>query len=168
MIHHRREKSPFKTQKLRDLSDHENEMLGNIKQIIQGDTHKDNIGLLPGFISQDSQARPLVIGIEILQKVFGDHGLFDLHNFVINITSWEYVLVGVDGDRERINLIKIIPKSNNFLLIAARRANGYFMLTHFEIISKNGNELKNLLKRGDVLDRSGRTPSLIETGLPSC
>jgi hypothetical protein len=34
------------------------------------------------------------------------------------------------------------------------------MATYFEVIAKNGNKLKNLLLRGDLLDQSGRTPSL--------
>lgn len=167
MNNHQQGKSPFRTKKLRDLDEKETELITCIEEILSGSNEQDILETLPEFVSHDSKKRPLVISLKILQKIFKDHGLFDMHNFIINMTSWEYVLKCVDGDSDRINLIKLIPKSNNFFLIGARRINGYFILTHFEVIAKNGNELKNLLRRGDVLDRSGRTPSLIETGLPS-
>ena len=50
----------------------------------------------------------------------------------------------------KICLIKEIPGSENILLIAALRANGYFVLSHYEVEILKDNQLKSLLGSGDV------------------
>lgn len=72
---------------------------------------------------------------------------------IINIHDWEYATTNVLGNPDKINLIKSIPNSDNYLLIAAIRINGFFVLTHFETETKGDINLKRLLGRGNVISR---------------
>lgn len=90
---------------------------------------------------------------EIVEKIESDHGTICPENMIINIHEWEYFIKDVDDKLGRINLIKMIPNSDNYLVIAASQDNGFYIVTHFETESKNGNNLKRLLKRGNVISR---------------
>lgn len=61
--------------------------------------------------------------------------------------------------KDKINLIKNIPNSDNFLLIGAVRDNGFYIITHFETEVLQGNELKSLLGRGDLISKDTRPGS---------
>ena len=50
----------------------------------------------------------------------------------------------------------------NHFVVAAHKVDGFFIVTHFEVVTKVRTKLKRLLKRGDALDRFGRTPSDFE------
>lgn len=161
-------KSPFKSKVMRGLSPQEGLIRREIIKLDQGMVENVEICRIPGFVTEDGKERSLILNREILEKVTGDHGIFSFENLIISSQDWEYAIKNVRNISNRINLIKIIPGTENFLVVGAFRINGYLAVTHFEVISKNGRELKNLLEKGDTLDRSGRTPSLVETGLPSC
>lgn len=61
----------------------------------------------------------------------------------------------VRGNRDKINLI--YPTTDEgFLRIAANRDNGFYIVTHYENIGGKSQKLKNLLEKGDFLDRNGR------------
>ena len=54
---------------------------------------------------------------------------------------------------DKINLIKTIPNSENYLLIAANRDNGFYAVTHFETETSDHINLQRLLGRGSVVSR---------------
>lgn len=154
----KKEKSLFKSAQIRLLFDGEQVLARELAVFAEDDRSEISLALLPGIISFDLKPRFLFIAKEILNKILSDHGMFTIENLIITLADWDYVLQNVKGDPDRINLIKKIPNSNNFFVVGAKRINGFFMLTYFEYSSKYGNELKNLLEKGDALDRSGRTP----------
>ena len=107
---------------------------------------------------------------DIVLKIRSKHGDIDLANLLINAHDWDHVIKNLDRDKDKINLIKLIPNSDNFLLIGAVRNNGFFILTHFETEVMQGNELKSLLGRGDLISkdtRPGSHSSSIETSSQS-
>ncbi len=160
MRKHKQGKTPFKSGKIRKLEPHEFEIHEKITAVISGELKDCIIATIPGFISFDGRERVLVFSAFIALKILGDHGTFHGENLLVSANEWDFIVKNIQGNPDKINLIKIIPETGNFLLIGAIRDNGFFMLTHFETIVVTGNELKNLLKRGDALDRSGRTASL--------
>ena len=122
------------------------------------------VAVVPAFLSQDGQKRDLVFSKMIADKIRGDHGEFLPENFVINANDWDGALVNMRSFRNgileppnsnRINLIKKVPDSSTFLLIAAEKQNGFFVLTHFGTVMSGGNELKSLLGRGDLIGPTG-------------
>lgn len=89
------------------------------------------------------------------------HGQMIPENLIINANDWDGALknvrdpAGKSPDPDKINLLKRIPDSDNVLVIGATRSNGFFMVTHYEVVPKSGNEIKSLLGRGDLLSSSG-------------
>jgi hypothetical protein len=158
MKQHRHGKSPFKANLIRNLTTFEKITLEKLGGFSLKSQDMCTLGDLPEFVSFDNKPRPLILSRTVLEKIISDHGTFSYENLIITTHDWEYVIKNIRNDPDRINLIKKIPKSNNFLLIGAIRNNGFFMLTYFETITTTPRTLKNLLVRGDTLDRSGRTP----------
>jgi hypothetical protein len=155
-------KSPFVSARIRELTNEEKILEAIAKAIIAGVTDDNSIGVVPAFVSADGKVRELIFSHAIADKIeVGEdaHGEIPTENLIINANDWDYVVRNAKGDPNKINLIKKIPNSDNFLTIGANKVNGYYMVTHFETISKNHHELKNLLLTGDVLDKFGRTPS---------
>lgn len=151
-------KSKFVTPAIRLVEKNEMSVLQKINDVVSGKFKKEAIARIPTFVSFDGRERPLIFSSETSKKV-NQHGEIIPDNLLFTANDWDYAIKNIDGNKDKINLIKQIPNSDNFLVIGANRDNGYFIVTHFEYVSKTGKELKNLLKkRGDVLDRLGRTP----------
>lgn len=151
-------KSSFKTLALRALTPQENSSLIRVNSVLNGESKTEIIAHTPGFVANDGKERPLVFSSDIANKI-KNHGDVVPENLVLNANDWDYAIKNVDGNPDKINLIKKIPGGNDFLVIGANRDNGFFTVTHFEYTSKNGRELKNLLQnKGDALDKFGRTP----------
>lgn len=151
-------KTQFKSPQIRDLKPEEQVSLQKVNAVLNGTSKTEIIAHTPDFVSNDGKERPLVFSSEIANKI-KSHGNLIPENLVLNANDWDYAIKNVDGNPDKINLIKKIPNSDNFLVIGANRDNGYFTVTHFEYSSKNGQELKNLLQnKGDALDKFGRTP----------
>lgn len=154
-------KTQFKSGQIRDLKSEEQSSLQKVKAVLDGKSKTEVIAHTPGFVSFDGKERPLILSSDIKNKITNDHGKISAENLVINANDWDAVLKNVkspDGKKinpDKINLIKKIPGSNNVLVIAANRDNGFFTVTHYELISDSGNELKSLLGRGDLFNRSG-------------
>ncbi len=159
MRRNRKGKSPFKEKILRNLTQPEVYLSSAISKVIKGNLNQVAIAEIPDFVSIDKKSRPLIFSYATAAKIIRDHGTFSIENLIISADSWEWIIKNIHNDPDKINLIKRIPGGNRFFLIGANRVNGYFMVTYFEMGSKKGNQLKNLLGRGDTLDRSGRTPS---------
>ncbi len=146
-------KSLFISNQIRDLNNKEKRYNKKIKKLLNKDSQIENIGYIPSNLSHDNKERRIVLSREIVDKIEFDHGPICSENMIINIHDWEYATTNVLGNPDKINLIKSIPNSDNYLLIAAIRINGFFVLTHFETEAKNGNNLKRLLDRGSVVNR---------------
>ena len=151
-------KTPFISQAIRKLSNEEKEIALKINKIKQGKLLAYCIATIPSFASMDGKIRALILSYPIVKKVAGDHGSIPTANLVINANDWDYLIKKYHKSNEKINLIKKIPRSFNYLILSGERQDGYFMLTQHEVISKKGNKLKNLLHRSEVFDRTGRTP----------
>ncbi len=153
MEYRKPKKSLFISKQIRNLNSEEKIYLENLKKVLNKESDIETIGNIPGYLCFDKKERPLILSREIVDKIENDHGSICSQNMIINIFEWEYATTNVLGNPDKINLIKNIPDSDNYLLVAAVRINGFFVLTHFEIEAKNGNNLKRLLDRGSVLNR---------------
>ena len=151
--HKKPKKSLFISKKIGRLNSKEKRYYKRLQKILHKESLIETIGYIPGILSYDNKQRPLVLSREIVDKIESDHGPICPENMIININDWEYATTNVLGNPDKINLIKKIPNSDNYLLVAAIRINGFFVLTHFETEAKNGTNLKRLLDRGSVLNR---------------
>ncbi|MBC7981449.1 hypothetical protein H7X65_00030 [Candidatus Parcubacteria bacterium] len=147
------EKSLFISKQIRGLRNKENRYCKKLKRLLNKESMMATIGYVPGNVSVDGEERSLFLSREIVNKIENDHGPICPENMIITVFEWEYAIVNVDNKPDRINLLKTIPESENYLVIAANRYNGFYTVTHFETESKNGNNLKRLLKRGNVVNR---------------
>jgi hypothetical protein len=152
-------KTYFVSLQIRELTKEERLALDVVRDVLCGRADREVIGKIPACLSIDNKDRPLVLDKSIVNKIRGDHGNIVAENLVINVHDWDFGIKNMDKDPDKITLVKTIPSSQNYLIAGAKRDNGFFMVTHFEVITKFPRKLKHLLKRGDVLDHSGRTPS---------
>jgi hypothetical protein len=146
-------KTPFISKQIRSLNKMEMIYLYRLNQVINHKSNKESIAYLPYNVSIDNKIRSLIISREIIDKIEFDHGPICAENMIINAHEWDYIITNVDNNIDRINILKLIPGSNNYLLIAANRDNGFFIVTHFETKSNNNKNLKRLLGRGNVISR---------------
>ena len=153
-------KSLFISKQIRDLSDEEERYLKDVKNVITFKVDNCIISYLPEYVSYDQKIRPLILSKEIVLKIKNKHGNIIIKNLLINAHDWDYILQNVDKIKDKINIIKKVPNSDNFLIIGAVRDNGFFILTHFETEVLQGNELKSLLGRGDLISKDTRPGSL--------
>lgn len=133
-------KTLFVSSAIRQIKANEESIYEKIKLVIQGDLDQIEISKIKGFVSQDGKERPLVFSSMIAQKIIRDHGIFPPENLFISATEWEYIIQNVDGNPDKINLIKKNPDSNNFLVIGANRNNGFFLLLHTLSINRKMEE----------------------------
>lgn len=158
----KRAKTQFISGKIRELLINEQVSLRTVVSVLFGTTKIGRIAVVPSFASGDLRERPLIFSKFIAAKIFKGHGEFLPENFVINANDWDGLLRNVSDtvtgskDQDRINLLKKIPCSRNYLLIAANKDNGFFVVSHFETIDGNGNKLKSLLGRGELFSKSGK------------
>lgn len=153
-------KSQFISKQIRELNEVEKEFLQDLKDFIYLKKDKCIIPYLPQYISSDSKIRSLILSKEIVIKIINKHGKIPVNNLLINANDWDFIIQNIDKIKDKINIIKQIPNSDNFLLIGAVRDNGFFILTHFETEVLQGNELKSLLGRGDLISKDARPGSL--------
>jgi len=153
----------FISKQIRKLTRTEDKYIINIFEILQGKKEQNIITYLPDYISYDNKIRPLILNKDIIIKIENKHGKIPIENLLINAHDFDYALINFDNIKEKINLIKLIPDSNNFLLISAIKINGYFMLTHFETEVLKDNELKSLLGRGELVSSDARPGSKISS-----
>lgn len=146
-------KSLFISKQIRGLNKKENRYNKKLKRLLNKEVLIETIGYIPSRLSFDNKKRPLILSREIVGKIENDHGSICSENMIINIFEWEYATTNVLGNPNKINLIKNIPNTDNYLLIAAIRNNGFFVLTHFETKTKGDINLKRLLGRGNVISR---------------
>jgi hypothetical protein len=152
-------KTRFVSLEIRELTKEERKALDVVRDVLCGRILRDVIGKIPAFLCLDDKDHPLVLDKFIVDKIRRDHGNIVAENLVINVHDWDFGIKNMDKDPDKITLVKTIPSSQNYFIAGAKRDNGFFMVTHFEVITKFPRKLKHLLKRGDVLDHSGRTPS---------
>lgn len=146
-------RSRFIHKQIRLLNDNEKAFLAELKKVITLKVEQVIIGNIPSFFSTDGKARSLILHKDVVKKIQDKHGEIIIENLLINTHDWDIGIKNMDNIYQKINLIKLIPESKNFLLIGAEQRNGYFILTHFETEVLQGNELKSLLGRGDFFNR---------------
>ncbi len=155
-------KTRFATGKMRKLRKKEGRRLQALNLLIFRKTRIAVVASIPAFVSSDGKPRDLIFSQMILDKVVRDHGEFIPENFVINANDWDAVLRNIldthTGERrsDKINLLKRIPRTGNYLLIAANKDNGFFIVSHFETLDSDGTKLKSLLGRGELFSKSGK------------
>jgi hypothetical protein len=158
-----RGKSPFVSPQIRTLTEKEKPFAAIAERVLLKRLKRGVIAIIPAFVSYDNKERKLIFSVVVANKIQegeNAHGEISVENLIINANDWDYAIRNAKGNADKINLIKSAPNTHNFFIIGANRVNGYYMATYFEVIATNGNKLKNLLLRGDLLDQSGRTPSL--------
>jgi hypothetical protein len=149
-------KSEFISKELRELTDTEQYYKYKISSMFKEDLKICTLSLLPAFVSNDNKRRSLILNHSIIKKIERGHGKIIIDNLIINANNWDYVIKNVEGNINKINLIKLIPETTHFLTIGANRINGYFIVTHYESSPKKHSTLKNLLKnKGDSLNHIG-------------
>lgn len=146
-------KTPFISKQIKPLDKMEMIYLYRLNQVINNKSKRESIAYLPCDVSSDNKIRQLIISREIVEKIESDHGPICAPNMIINAHEWDYILMYSIEGIEKINLIKRIPNSFNYLLIAANKDNGFFIVTYFETKSMDDKNLKRLLGRGNVLSR---------------
>lgn len=146
-------KSLFIHKQIRSLTNTEIPFLLEVEKVIKENITEVIIGHIPKIFSADSKIRPLMLHKDIVKKIQDKHGKIIIENLIINAHSWDIGIRNLDRISEKINLIKMIPNSQNFLLIGAEQRNGYFILTHFETEVLQDNQLKSLLGRGDYFNQ---------------
>jgi hypothetical protein len=149
-------KTLFTPKAIRALSVSETLFIPKVLAVLNGLSVEEVIATIPGFISYDGQQRSLVFSREIADKIQKDHGHIVPENLIINAHDWDYVIRNVNGNPDKINLIKQ-TSGDGFIRIGANRDNGFYIVTHYENREGKGQKLKNLLLQGDFLDSSGRT-----------
>jgi hypothetical protein len=153
MINQKPKKSLFIHKIISNLNNEEMLYCENLKKVLDNKSNIEIIAYIPKAVSHDNRERPLILSNEIVDKIQFDHGHICPENMIINAHEWEYILMYKYKDIDKINLIKRIPDSHNYLLIAANRFNGFFIVTHFETQSIDNKNLKRLLNRGNVISR---------------
>jgi len=140
---------------IRKLNKNESIYRQRLKLLIENEVNEVIISILPIFASYDNKIRPLIFDKNILNKIETNHGKIIPENLIINANDWDYVIKNVDGNRDKINLIKMI-NNKHYLTIGVNRFNGFFIVTHYESRPKKINTIKNLLiNKGDSLNRIG-------------
>lgn len=124
-----------------------------IKNILQDKSIYENIGYVPGSVSLDGKERSLVLSRKIIKKIQFDHGKICPENMVINAHRWDYIVSYLYNNIDKIILIKQIKDCHDYLVIAANRNNGFYVVTHFEVEAIDNKNLKRRLGRGNVLSR---------------
>lgn len=149
-------KTIFKYNKnIRKLNKNESIYMQRLKLLIDDELDEIIISILPIFASYDYKIRPLIFNKNILHKIEVNHGKIIPENLIINANDWDYIIKNVDGNRDKINLIKMI-NDRHYITIGANRFNGFFVVTHYESRPKKINTIKNLLiNKGDSLNRIG-------------
>ncbi len=135
------------------LNKREEMYLWKIKNIIKYKSTHENIGYVPESLSKDAKVRPLILSRSILHKIQSDHGHICPENMIINAHRWDYIVSYPYNNVDKIVLVKNIPNSRNYFVLAANRNNGFYIVTHFEVEAMTGKNLKRLLGRGNVLSR---------------
>lgn len=152
-------RSIFISTNIRELNSIELQFFPQAYRVLIRESDMEMIANIPPNFSVDEISRPIVLSKDIVIKIEEKHGKINITNLLINAHSWDIAIKNMDHNPNKINLIKLIPNSNNFLLIGAIRNNGYFILTHFETEVRYGNELKSLLGRGDLVSEDARPGS---------
>lgn len=146
-------KSQFTSKIITNLKAEQSFFCERAKVLLKRESVLETLVFLPGKLSKDGKVRPLVLSLEIVDKIQSDHGNIIPENLICNAHDWEFATIDMDNNPDKINLIKLIPETDNYLLIAANRDNGFYTVTHFETQTTNNRNLKRLLNRGNVLNR---------------
>lgn len=127
-----------------DISWVEKEYSDNYDKIVSWEWDNLAVWKIDWSIAYDGKERPAIFSQAIKDKIDKDHSL-DKQNLLWTIDKPDYIIKDFDKekypDRDKINLIRKIPWTNNFVLVSAERQNGFFILTNYEIHRNNANQM---------------------------
>ena len=143
-----------------DLSGVKEEYQRNYDKIVNREGDNLEVGRIDWKVAYDGKERPAIFSQAIQNKIVWDHWL-DKANLLATVNQPDYIIKNVDGKADKINIIKKIEWTNDFVLIAADRQNGYFILSNYEVKSRNSKRLIKSLSRWEVvIDNVGDSSSL--------
>lgn len=143
-----------------DLSGVKEEYQRNYDKIVNREGDHLEVGRIDWKVAYDGKERPAIFSQAIQNKIVWDHWL-DKANLLATVNQPDYIIKNVDGKADKINIIKKIEWTNDFVLIGADRQNGYFILSNYEVKSRNSKRLiKNLSRWEVVIDNVGDSSSL--------
>lgn len=143
-----------------DLSGVKEEYQRNYDKIVNREGDNLEVGRIDWKVAYDGKERPAIFSQAIQNKIVWDHWL-DKANLLATVNQPDYIIKNVDGKADKINIIKKIEWTNDFVLIAADRQNGYFILSNCEVKSRNSKRLIKSLSRWEVvIDNVGDSSSL--------
>ena len=143
-----------------DLSGVKEEYQRNYDKIVNREGDNLEVGRIDWKVAYDGKERPAIFSQAIQNKIVWDHWL-DKVNLLATVNQPDYIIKNVDGKADKINIIKKIEWTNDFVLIAADRQNGYFILSNYEVKSRNSKRLIKSLSRWEVvIDNVGDSSSL--------
>lgn len=127
-----------------DISWVDKEYSDNYDKIVSWELVEWPVGKIDWSIAFDGKERPAIFSQTIKDKIDKDHSL-NKENLLWTIDKPDYIIKDFDKvknpDKDKINLIRKIPWTNNFVLVAAERQNGFFILTNYEIHRNNANQM---------------------------
>lgn len=132
-----------------DISWVEKEYSDNYDKIISWEWDNLAVWKIDWSIAFDGKERPAIFSQAIRDKINKDHSL-DKQNLLWTIDKPDYIIKDFDKaknpDKDKINLIRKIPWTNNFVLVAAERQNWFFILTNYEIHRNTENKMMKEIK----------------------
>ena len=143
-----------------DLSGVKEEYQRNYDKIVNREGDHLEVGRIDWKVAYDGKERPAIFSQAIQNKIVWDHWL-DKANLLATVNQPDYIIKNVDGKADKINIIKKIEWTNDFVLIGADRQNEYFILSNYEVKSRNSKRLIKSLSRWEVvIDNVGDSSSL--------
>lgn len=129
-----------------DISNVKQEYSDNFDKIMEWKLDIWEIWRVEGKVAFDWKERPAIFSAEIKEKIERDHWI-DKANMLWTLEKPDYIIKNMNWDTNRINIIRRIPWTNNFVLLAADRSNWFFVVTNYETHNNTNNRMKNELKR---------------------
>ena len=129
-----------------DISKVEAKYRNNYDKVVDWEIERWEIWRIEWSVTYDGKERPAIFSKEIKEKIARDHWL-DKENMLWTLDKPDYIIKNMDGDPNRINLIRKIQWTNDYVLLSADRSNGFFILTNYEIHNNNPNRMLSSINR---------------------
>ena len=131
-----------------DISNVKQEYKDNFDKVINWEAKELPVWRIDWSLADDGQERDAIFSEATNTKVDRDHWI-DKSNLLWTINKPDYIIKDLDRAKaenpetykEKINLIRKIPWTNNFVLVAAERQNWFFILTNYEVHRNNANKM---------------------------
>ena len=129
-----------------DISNVKKEYWDNFDKIMIWEIEDWAVWKVQAWIAYDWKERPAIFSQDIRYKLDRDHGI-DKWNLLWTLDKPDYIIKNMNNDENKINIIRKIPWTNDYVLIWANRNNWYFIVTNYEVHKNNANQIMNDIKR---------------------